>query len=319
MFDFNVALIVPTGIGAKIGGHSGDATIIAKLLSVLCDTVILHPNVVNASDINEMPSNSLYVDGYTLDEFLKGHINLLPVKSNKVLVVCNDKNNPDTMNAVNSARSILGINCKVVELDVPLRMKGWIGKEGAEGSVEGMDELLETVSKFDFDVLAVHTPIDVDSDVSEHYRQFGGVNPWGKVEALASRHISRMIEKPCAHAPVETESLLYIAPARIAPEFIGVHLMSVLKGLSKAPRWCAEYKKNSLSVDDLDALVSPLCWGEPHESCSAKGIPILLVEENTTVFTPPKDLGERVNNYYEAVGWLAALKLGVFPFYKNIT
>src|SRR5688572_28073492 len=52
--NFNVILVVPTGIGAEIGGHAGDAGPVAKMLSVLCDNLILHPNVVNASDINEM-------------------------------------------------------------------------------------------------------------------------------------------------------------------------------------------------------------------------------------------------------------------------
>ena len=48
----NIVFIVPTGIGAEIGGHSGDATPAAKLISSLCDRLFTHPNVVNASDIN---------------------------------------------------------------------------------------------------------------------------------------------------------------------------------------------------------------------------------------------------------------------------
>ncbi|MBW7990019.1 MAG: DUF3326 domain-containing protein [Planctomycetes bacterium] len=51
--------IVPTGIGAEIGGHSGDATPAAKLIAAACDKLIVHPNVVNASDINEMSENML--------------------------------------------------------------------------------------------------------------------------------------------------------------------------------------------------------------------------------------------------------------------
>jgi len=61
--QFNVAMLIPTGIGAAIGGHAGDATPVAQLLATVCDTLIVHPNVVNASDINEMPTNSLYVEG----------------------------------------------------------------------------------------------------------------------------------------------------------------------------------------------------------------------------------------------------------------
>src|SRR5882672_5255275 len=60
---FNAVLLIPTGIGSEIGGHAGDAGPVGKLIASCCDNLILHPNVVNASDINEMPENSLYVEG----------------------------------------------------------------------------------------------------------------------------------------------------------------------------------------------------------------------------------------------------------------
>ena len=53
--QFNVVHLVPTGIGAEIGGHAGDATPTAKLLASVCDTLITHPNVVNASDVFDIP------------------------------------------------------------------------------------------------------------------------------------------------------------------------------------------------------------------------------------------------------------------------
>ena len=49
---FNAVFLIPTGVGAEIGGHAGDATAAARLISEGCDKLILHPNVVNASDIN---------------------------------------------------------------------------------------------------------------------------------------------------------------------------------------------------------------------------------------------------------------------------
>ena len=57
----NVVMLVPTGIGCEIGGHAGDAGPAARLLATVCDRLILHPNVVNGSDLNEMPENALYV------------------------------------------------------------------------------------------------------------------------------------------------------------------------------------------------------------------------------------------------------------------
>ena len=41
-------------------------------LASVCDTLITHPNVVNASDLNEMPANGLYVEGSLLSRFLLG-------------------------------------------------------------------------------------------------------------------------------------------------------------------------------------------------------------------------------------------------------
>ena len=63
---FSAVMIVPTGVGAELGGHAGDACPAARLLGEACDTLILHPNVVNASDLNELPSNAMYVEGSVL-------------------------------------------------------------------------------------------------------------------------------------------------------------------------------------------------------------------------------------------------------------
>src|SRR4051794_18649653 len=43
---FNVALVVPTGVNASLGGHAGDAGPLARLVAGVCDTLITHPNVV---------------------------------------------------------------------------------------------------------------------------------------------------------------------------------------------------------------------------------------------------------------------------------
>lgn len=57
--SFNVVMLVPTGIGADIGGHAGDATPTAALLANVCDSLITHPNVFNASDMIQIPLECL--------------------------------------------------------------------------------------------------------------------------------------------------------------------------------------------------------------------------------------------------------------------
>src|SRR5438552_1030906 len=85
--EFNAVLLIPTGIGAEIGGHAGDATPIARLLAGNCDNLVLHPNVVNASDINEMPANSVYVEGSVITQLLMGMVGIKKTRSNRVLLI----------------------------------------------------------------------------------------------------------------------------------------------------------------------------------------------------------------------------------------
>ena len=84
---FNVVLLIPTGIGAEIGGHCGDGNVVARLIAGACDTLITHPNVVNASDINEMTENTLYVEGSIITRLLMGRIDLQRVRSNRLLIL----------------------------------------------------------------------------------------------------------------------------------------------------------------------------------------------------------------------------------------
>ena len=38
--DFNAVLLIPTGIGAELGGHSGDAGALARFIASGCDKLI---------------------------------------------------------------------------------------------------------------------------------------------------------------------------------------------------------------------------------------------------------------------------------------
>ena len=110
--NFNVAFLVPTGIGTEIGGHAGDATPVAQLIASVCDNLILHPNVVNASDINELPNNSLYLEGSTITRLLMGTIGIKKIRSNRILLIIDD--NPErifstaAINSANAARASYG-------------------------------------------------------------------------------------------------------------------------------------------------------------------------------------------------------------------
>lgn len=316
---FIAVMIIPTGIGATIGGHAGDATPAARLLAGVCDTLLLHPNVVNAADLNEMPHNSLYVEGSMLDRFLRGEIFLEPVRSNSILIVCNELK-PETVNCASTARVLLGADVRIIVLDRPLVMSSHVSGGIATGTVEGVEHLCDQISSEVFDALAIHTEVEVDKDAALAYmRSCETVNPWGGVEAIVSRQISANLGVPVAHAPTETNPTFNeVVPPVIAPELISVSMLfSVLKGLHKAPQIGLEPSRFNLSVDDVEALVSPLCWGAPHEAASNNEIPIIMVIDNKTSVKPStfNEAGGKgffmVPDYLSAAGTLVALREGI--------
>ncbi len=318
----NTVFIVPTGIGAAIGGDAGDATPAFKLIASISDIAITHPNVVNASDINEMPNNAWYVEGSILDRFLEGKIKLKKPHSNKILLAVNKPIRPETINAMNAARYTIGCDIEYIELETELRMIATMDSYGASGQVLGWKELVKQISKlhvrwggyYEFDALAIASIIEVPKEVALNYFKNGGINPWGGVEAIASKLIANAINKPVAHAPIETDDLelksfnKLVSPTIAAEVISQCYIHCVFKGLHKAPR----ISDTGLSVDDIDCLVSPLnCYGRPHKACEKAGIPIITVKENTTCLNVEPQKHDWVDNYFEAAGYIQSLKEGI--------
>ena len=116
--QFNTMFLIPTGIGAELGGHSGDAGAAARLLASCSDNLITHPNVVNAADINELPENALYVEGSVISQLIMGSIGLQKVRSNRVLMVVDEHSEKMfhelAINSASAARASLGLECPLV-------------------------------------------------------------------------------------------------------------------------------------------------------------------------------------------------------------
>lgn len=321
--DFDVALVIPTGLGASIGGYAGDAGPTAKLLASVCDHLVLHPNVVNASDINEMPDNALYVEGHALTEYLMGNIGLQPVRQNRVLVVVDGSAEPRyirmAINAVNAARATYGLYCsEIVVLDKPFTMACAFTEAGrAIGQIENLRGLFDVLRerRGSYDAVAITSLIKVTSEVRDRYYDgCGGVNPWGGVEAMLTHAVSRCFMVPCAHAPMmdswKVEELDYgIVDPRDAAEIVSLtFFQSVLKGLNRAPR-LARYSH------DVSCLVIPrMCLGMAHLAAHERGIPIIAVDDRLMV--SGVDCTEHVdaikaNSYLEAAGIISAMRAGV--------
>ena len=312
----NVVFIVPTGVGAEIGGHSGDATPAAKLISTVCDKLLIHPNIVNASDINEMTENMLYVEGSILDRFLEGQVGLEEVYNNKVLLVVN-KINPETVNAVSGARATIGADIKILQLETPLRMVASIINGQATGEIYGIEEAVRQVGKHRFDVLIVNTPIEIeDKEVKSYLESDGGINPWGGVEAKLSKLMSEKLNRPVIHAPIENSTFFKtfneIVDPRKAAEVVSLcYLHCCIKGGHLAPK--ISLKDNAYWNTDIDFLVSPIgVWGRPHVACRSANIPVIWVEENkTTGVAIQSNDGLVAKNYLEVAGIISAKRAGI--------
>ena len=305
------AMVIPTGIEAKIGGHAGDGNAAARLLASACEKLIVHPNIVNAADFNGMTENMLYVEGSMLDRFLNGNFKLRERGANKITVFANEESD-HTINCINTAKYVLGASVELSVFPEPLEMKGTIENGKAGGTIGNLDRCMKhIIDNLDCDAVAIHTPIDVEYSIVENYVNNGGVNPWGGIEATLSRAVADRIYMPVAHAPIEMHEGDFkgVGSPRLAPEYVSTsHLFSVLKGLHTAPR----VADNGISNDDVDVLISAWCDGKPHDICRSQGIPIIYVRENETNGTPPKPGdGYFVENYLEAAGLISALKAGV--------
>jgi hypothetical protein len=344
---FNVVLLAPTGIGCEIGGHAGDAGPVARLLATVCDRLILHPNVVNGSDLNELPENALYVEGSVICRLLQGTVGLQPVRSNRVLVVIDGRREryitETVINSVNAARSSYGFCCpKVVVLDPPVRLKaGYTSSGRAGGCVDGLEHLMAVLDRErgSFDAVALSGVIDLPFHLYMAYLRGMSdvVNPIGGVEAIYTHALTSLTGVPSAHAPMYVASEIDgsappdllpshpgIVDPRIAAEVISMaFLQSVLKGLQRGPRILTDpslwHLPSVLTAADLSCLVIPQgVLGLPVLAALEQGIPVIAVRENQNKMRNdlsllPWTAGQytMVENYPEAVGVLAALKGGL--------
>ena len=329
--QFNAVLLIPTGIGAEIGGHCGDGNAVARLIASACDNLITHPNVVNASDINEMTENTLYVEGSIITRLMMGQVGLQKVRSNRVLMLM-DKHedklfNDEIINAVSTARVSLGIDCEVYEMDNIIKSVSRYSKSGrAVGTIDHLERLFEIINKFkdDYDAIGLSTFIEVPKEY--HYNYFQNVdmiNPWGGIESMLTHSIAEEFKIPAAHSPMMASREVMelevgiVDPRKAAETASTTYLHCILKGLHKSPKIVPSNK--GLNAEDISCLIIPDgCIGLPTLAAIEQGIPVIAVKENKNYMKNNlEDLPFRkgqlfiVENYLEAVGVMHLLKSGV--------
>lgn len=340
LHNYTTVLIVPTGVGASIGGYAGDALPIVRLISSIADTVITHPNVLNGALMYWPISNALYVEGYSLDQFAAAKLALqqTSVRSNRIgLVLDSAMDNHSILRhkqAADAARATLGLQVTHYALTSrPLHVSLATSLSGASwGQISNPASLLgaaQTLLQNGCNAIAVVAkfPNDEDEQQLADYRAGNAVDAIAGAEAVISHLVSREFRVPCAHAPSlppldPDES---VSPKAAAEELGYTFLSCVLVGLSMAPQLLPPHSSRAegpcIVAEDVDSVIVPAdsFGGSAIMSLAANSnVLVVAVRENETALdVPPASVGipeGRVlfaNTYAEAAGFIAAHKAGL--------
>lgn len=342
---FVTAMLVPTGVGAAVGGFAGDATPYLNLLASVSDVLITHPNVANAAVFQKLPQNALYVEGYGLDHFMQGLWALRPVRNNKVGVVLDAGIPPEMrvlhINTINAVKSVYGVDIiGYLDTEAPIETGLQITPSGcSSGYLGNPDVVLNACRQLQAQgatAIALCTllpdPEAEDHAMETQYKEGGGVDPIGGIEAILSHLVVSELDIPCANAPVFTwEKALpvtdEILDPRTAAEFIApTFLPCVLTGLHRSPQLVdrTHAQASDLTIDQLSALVVPAnaLGGLPVFAAMQRNIPIIAVENNPTVLSmdanslaaAPDEHRANIRHarsYEEAAGILQTMRLGL--------
>jgi len=324
---FTAVQLIPTGVGAAIGGYAGDGGPATKLLASVVDRLVTHPNAVNGADLLGLPANALYVEGGALDAWLAGRLALRPVRSRRIGLLIDKAvealpagSLEAVLVAADAVRAVHGVEViGWAPTPRPLRATLTWGAGGqSTGSLGDPEALLagarELVGAEAIAVVAFMDGLDAQEEAA--YDDGHGVDPIGGLEAVISRYLVRELGIPVAHAPLwpyGAGSALHRVDPRAAAEHLGhTFLPCILMGLARHP---------SLEAGPdtpPDAVVVPAgCLGGPGViAAHDRGIPIIAVAGNpTTMHVDAAALGWTdvitVSGYLEAAGVLAAMRAGL--------
>lgn len=284
--------IVPTGIGASIGGYAGDASNYAREFSKL-GKLIVNPNVVNAGGFSGINENMLYVEGFALDEFFKNKLTLEESSNNRIGVVFDKSISQEVLNihinTINAVKTVYGINISDYEVtEQEVGVDFYVDKSGiSTGYVKNIKTLLNSAQNLvnkGCEAIGVVCLFKDDID-NESYENGVGVDPVGGVEAIISHYITKELNVPCAHSPAFEDysiSTKIVNPKSASEYITPTFLPCILIGLSQAPKIG---QNNNVSIKNVDYLVVPAnavgCI--PVFEAIKNNIEIYAIEENVTL------------------------------------
>ncbi len=261
-----IALSIPTGIGAEIGGYAGDGGHVVREFSKYFK-VIVNPNVVNAGILSAVNEDMYYVEGYAFDEFFNGNIRLIPNNGefNKIGVIF-DKSIPEGilnlhLNTIKALEVVKGYKIPYCEVtDEPVGVSLIKDKSGiSTGHIDNEKTLYNAAKKLinkGIDALAVVCFFN-DECEDENYNNGIGVDPIGGIEAVISHYLTKKLMLPAAHSPAFSglDITFKSVNKKVASEFISsTYLPCILDGLSIAPKIS---KTNGILNKDVKCLIVP--------------------------------------------------------------
>lgn len=333
---YTAMLIVPTGVGAAIGGYAGDALPVARAMAQVVDRLITHPNVLNGAQLYWSLPNAFYTEGYGLDQFAAGEWGLRPVRQNRIGIVLDQAIEPELrlrhLQVADAAKATLGLTLTdYVVTDRPLGVTLKTADSGTTwGTIQHPDSLLRAVETLKQDAKAeaiavvARFPDDASTQALQEYRHGQGVDSLAGAEAVISHLVVRTFRLPCAHAPALLPLPIDpdLSPRSAAEELGYTFLPCVLVGLSQAPQFIdrrSPPQSTDVWADQVDVLVVPetACGGSAVLSLSQTPTRIITVRDNTTQLQVTADLlgisRLSVQSYLEAIGAIVALRAGLNP------
>lgn len=299
-FD-NVALMtVPTGIGASIGGYAGDASTYAQKIAEHIP-LIVNPNTVNAAVFSGINDNMLYVEGWCIEQFVKGNIALLPSKNNKIGVIF-DKAIPQNVlnihiNTINAIKTVYGIDIIGYEVtDEPAGVEFFNTENGiSSGNLKNPETLKSAGQKLlqkGAQVLAVVCFFEEPPE--DDYESGSGVDIVGGVEAVISHYLAKELMCPCVHAPAFEDVTItgkLVSPKASAEYITPTFLPCLMFGLKNAPLIkltnCIKNDKNGnyITYKNLKAVCVPYnaLGSSTVLDAVEKNIPVYAIKENVSV------------------------------------
>lgn len=296
-----IALVVPTGIGASIGGFAGDASQVAGMFAKEFN-VIVNPNVVNAACFSGITDNMLYTEGYALNKFFKGNLALVPSKNNKIGVIFDRGISQGVINVhintMNAVKTIYGADIIGYEItEKPCCVSFYNAKTGnSTGNILNNETLVQAGRKLlhkGANVIAVVCKFDETPE--DDYVNGTGVDIVGGIEAVISHFLTRELNVPVVHSPAFEDISItknIVSPKSAAEYITPTFLPCLLIALKNAPLYSWQNVEQYIYINNLKALIMPYnSLGSPIVlNAIDKNVKVYAIKENCSILNISKEI-----------------------------